>query len=163
MKVKAIISLNGKDVETTIDLPDNIINHGGYGFKTENDIYYFVDGAGDVYPLKYEKDKVSIEAMSEAANLYTNEMLAKDDARADKLMRQLRQLAVNNRKRIEPWDSHRYVILWDKYDSCLKIMSTTTKIYGAIYFDIKDVAETALKKFNDELIWYFTEYLTYDR
>lgn len=160
MKVKAIISLNGKDVETTMDLPDNIINHTGYGFKTENDIYYFVDGAGDVYPLKYEKDKVSIEAMSEAANLYTNEMLAKDDARADKLMRQLRQFAVNNRKPTSHWLdlAIKYSIVW-KNGGLTTIKWDGTDRFGEIYFDTSEIATAAIEKFNDELTWYFMEYV----
>jgi hypothetical protein len=160
MKVKAIISINGKDIETTIDLPNNIINHTGYGFKTENDIYYFVDGAGDVYPLKYEKDKVSIEAMSNAANLYTNESLAKDDARADKLMRQLRQFAVNNRKPSFHWRdlTIKYSIVW-KNGGLTIIKWDGSDRFGEIYFDTSEIAAAAIEKFKDELTWYFMEYV----
>ena len=160
MKVKAIISLNGKDVETTIDLPDNIINHSGYGFKTDNDVYYFVDGAGDVYPLKPEKDKASIEAMSDAANLYTSETLAKDDARADKLMRQLRQFAINNKKPSLYWLdlAQKYSIVW-KYGGLTTIKWDGSYRFGEIYFDTREIATVALEKFNDELTWYFREYV----
>ena len=32
------------------------------------------------------------------------------------------------------------------------------KAFGAIYFDSKETANTAIDEFHDELVWYFTEY-----
>ena len=92
------------------------------------------------------------------ANYYSDKTIAENNARADKLMRQLRRFAVEHRENELDWndDSPKYCIQnWggprvnkDIYD----------QDFGQIYFDTEEAAELALKTFHDELVWYFTEY-----
>lgn len=106
------------------------------------------------------------EKRYENANYYSNEMVAKSNARADKLMRQLRRFAVENRKQELDWspgnNQKKYYIYSFKtaYETCeLAIYSCNiTRDVGAVYFDAIETAELAIEQFYDELVWYFTEY-----
>lgn len=95
-------------------------------------------------------------------NYYSSEEIAKNNARADRLMRQLRRFSVKNRKSKLDWinrENHKYRIAYDHLESIIKVgYGFVSESFGAIYFDSKELAEQAIKEFKDELIWYFTEY-----
>ena len=96
------------------------------------------------------------------ANYYSDETVAKNNIRADELMRKLRRFAVGRRKQKIDWDNkkqNKYSIFYD-YNSH-KIMVGTDiflRYHGTIYFDSGEAAQLAIDTFRDELIWYFTEY-----
>lgn len=98
----------------------------------------------------------------ECANYYTSEIVAENNARAEKLVRQLRRFAVEYREQDLDWtNSHqnKYYIYYD-YDSNAICSAFNYKdcALGIIYFDSKEAANLAINKYRDELIWYFTEY-----
>ena len=96
------------------------------------------------------------------ANYYSAEIVARNNARADRLMRQMRRFAVENRGHTPVFGKdteYKWCIFYD-YDE--KILcchrDIENKMFGAIYFNSKDKARLAIDTFHDELIWYFTEY-----
>lgn len=88
-----------------------------------------------------------------------------NDARADRLLRQLRQWQALNDKPIsvEDWNNEskkKWFIIYsysseEMYAEYYYIM----RLPNTIYFATKEKAEEAIKVFEDELLWYFTEYV----
>ena len=97
-----------------------------------------------------------------AANYYSDYTVAENNARADKLMRQLRRFAVEHRKNeicLSNLNKRAHYICYDHINRCLNIAGNNTyQTYETIYFDSEDNAQLAINTFHDELIWYFTEY-----
>lgn len=96
----------------------------------------------------------------ESANYYTDKTLAENNARADKLMRQLRRFAAENCEEV-PWDNeHAHYGIF--YDYISKGLNSHRMVYirdfGEICFSTEENAQNAIDTFKDELIWYFTEY-----
>ena len=97
-----------------------------------------------------------------SANYYSDDTIAKNNSRADKLMRQLRRFAAEHREKTINWDNkkqNKYSIFYDCNNH--EVMVGTDiffRYYGTIYFDSGEAAQLAIDTFRDELIWYFTEY-----
>ena len=101
------------------------------------------------------------ERCYESANYYSSYEVAENNARADKLMRQLRRFAVEHREKALDWSTefHKYTINFDHDDFELSAASWVwTQEFGTLYFDSDETAQLAIDTFRDELIWYFTEY-----
>lgn len=111
------------------------------------------------------------DAVYANAHYHSDEKLAKANARADRLMRQLRRFAAENGGIMSPNRmimnnsdkisnrAHGYAIAYDGGIKCLYISEwTICKEFGSILFLSRDAAKKAIEKFRDELIWYFTEY-----
>ena len=98
----------------------------------------------------------------ESANYYSSDIMAENNARADKLMRQLRRFSVQHREpgiNFNNANTAKFYIICDyENDELRSNYISFTKVFGAIYFDSKEVANAAIDKFHDELIWYFPEY-----
>ena len=98
----------------------------------------------------------------ESANYYSSYEVAENNARADKLMRQLRRFAVEHREKEIDWSNANQTktsIAYD-YETNKFVNWHYSQIppFPAIYFDSDGTAELAIKTFKDELLWYFTEY-----
>ncbi len=85
-----------------------------------------------------------------------------DVERADKLLNELRNFALNERKDSLKWEdkyTYKYHI---KYNYTLNKLVVSSALYtqslGGIYFSNPDIAKNVIKKYYDELIWYFTVY-----
>lgn len=122
-----------------------------YSVRADNSIFAPIDGRF-----------LDHDAYYDTANYYSSQTVAENNARADELMRQLRRFAVEHRKNELNWSitaQNKYYIYYDRLDNKFDIDYVLTyKNFGAIYFDTKEVAESALSTFKDELTWYFTEY-----
>ena len=98
----------------------------------------------------------------ESANYYSDKTVAENNARADKLMRQLRRFAVEHRGRgidFNDTNTKQYCIYYDYGNNTLGTAFTLcAKTFGVICFDSDETALAAINAFHDELIWYFTEY-----
>ena len=129
-------------------------------------------GAGQTYWLQDVTGKVCWDTESvcftgdnedyNSANYYSDETIAKNNARADALMRQLRRFAAGHRKYEIDWTNEQVC----KYYICVK-HGTNEVVYNCaygvqgfntIYFDTEEAVELAIDTFHDELVWYFTEY-----
>lgn len=96
----------------------------------------------------------------ESANYYTDKTLAENNARADKLLRQLRRFAVETCEEVE-WDigNRHYYIYYDHDDEEIRPgYVCKQQIISTVYFDSLENAQKAIYAFKNELIWYFTEY-----
>lgn len=128
--------------------------------RNYNGIYYLQSTKGSVVSF-LDGCTPSDNQSFNAANYYTDEQLAFDNARADALMRNLRRFSAEGRKQKIDWstDVKKWNIYFDHKDNmfgtdeCRRI-----RFAGEVHFDTKELAEAAIEKYRDELVWYFTEY-----
>ena len=165
MKAKLIIK--GKEIEIEISeeeykkLQPPEEKRTGYERVPESDIYFYANTKGDVETACEDCYDIDDEYY-ESANYYSDKTVAENNARADKLMRQLRRFAVQHREpgiNFNNATTEKYYIICDYENDELRATYTSyAKVFGAIYFDSREVANAAIDKFHDELIWYFNEY-----
>lgn len=101
----------------------------------------------------------------DVGNYYSDKTIAENNARADRLLRCLRQWQAQNDEVIskEDWedqDLKKYSIIYD-YSSNVFYAGRTwwMREPNNIYFKSREKAEEAIELFKDELLWYFTEYV----
>ena len=167
MKAKLIIE--GKEIEVEISeeeykkLQPSEEKKTGYErvLSYSDKPYYCIEGVGNILALtdtEHETDNL----LYETANYYSSKEVAENNARADKLMRQLRRFAAENREKEINWnDVHykKYSIYYNYLDNLLEATYVVwNKAFGSIYFDSEETAQAAIDEFHDELIWYFTGY-----
>ena len=165
MKAKLIIE--DKEIEIEISeeeykkLQPSEEKKTGYERVPESDIYFYANTKGYVETACEDCYDVDDEYY-ESANYYSDKTVAKNNARADKLMRQLRRFAVEHRERGVDFNSTETAKHYIYYDCIRDELRTTYTFYagvfGVIYFDSEETANAAIDEFHDELIWYFTEY-----
>ena len=165
MKAKLIIE--GKEIEIEISeeeckkLQSEEEKKTGYERVSESDIYFYANSRGYVETCTEDYYSVDNEYY-ESANYYSDKPVAENNARADKLMRQLRRFAVEHREHgvnLNDINTEKYYICYDYEDNELGATYTfCARVFGAIYFDSKETVNAAIDEFHDELIWYFTEY-----
>lgn len=122
--------------------------------------YYNLLVPHKIEDVKDRNDDIDNESY-EIANYYSDKTIAENNDRADKLMRQLRRFAVENRIEELKWDTscYKWCIFYDYHEQKLCChQDVENRTFGAIYFDSKSKARKAIETFHDELIWYFTEY-----
>lgn len=165
MKAKLIIE--GKEIE--IEIPEEEYKKlqpseekkTGYERVAESDIYFYANSRGYVETGCEDYYDIDNEYY-ESADYYSSETVAENNARADRLMRQLRRFAVEHRERgvnLNDTNTEKNYICYDYEDNELRIsLMFSSRVFGAIYFDSKEATQTAIDEFHDELIWYFTEY-----
>ena len=165
MKAKLIIE--GKEIEVEISeeeykkLQPSEEKKTGYERVPELDIYFYANSGGYVETACEDYYDVDNEYY-ESANYYSDKTVAENNARADKLMRQLRRFAVEHRANELNWyniNNRKYYITYDFEDNKISAKyKTFLKGLGVTYFDSMETAQAAIDEFHDELIWYFTEY-----
>ena len=165
MKAKLIIE--NKEIEIEISeeeykkLQPSEEKKTGYERVAEYDDYFHESGKGDV---EFEiEDCYDIDnEYYESANYYSDKTVAENNARADKLMRQLRRFAVEHREcgvDFNDMNTKQYCIYYDYGNNTLGTAFTLcAKTFGVICFDSDETTLAAINEFRDELIWYFTEY-----
>lgn len=133
----------------------------GYERKTKKGKYWSISLTGEVYP-NYEYDDSTDDALYDNANYYSDEILAKNNERADKLMRQLRRFAAENNDKEIDWINEHQTNFYIAYDYISKKLGVcvgySVREVGAVYFSSRSVANKALDTFYNEILWYFTEY-----
>lgn len=133
----------------------------GYERVKDGDTFW-CDMDGTVHPDQDLRGDSERDLAYEAANYYSDFDVASNNARADKLMRQLRRFAVEHREKELNWlDAHqkKHTISFDPETNMLTIDHWTSGMeFGTMYFDSEETAELTIETFRDELLWYFTEY-----
>ena len=163
MKAKLIVE--GK--EFPIEIQDHELQKllasrkTGYERVDESQKYWYQASSGNVERKSNMRDNVDAMYYSNA-NYYSDETIARNNARADNLMRQLRRFAVEHRNKKMNWANEEmrkyYICTIYGTDELTCDFTYTVRGFGTIYFDTEEVAELAIKTFHDELVWYFTEY-----
>ena len=165
MKAKLIIE--DKEIEVEISeeeykkLQPSEEKKTGYERVPESSVYFYVSYNDKVDTTVEDCYDVDNECY-ESANYYSSETVAENNARADKLMRQLRRFAVEHREcgvNLNDTNTKKYCIYYDYGNNTLGTAFTLcAKTFGTIRFDSEETAQAAIDEFRDELIWYFTEY-----
>lgn len=167
MLVDAKLMINGKELKTQIEIDEADLeamqNKKKTGYERVGDLkeYYWIDGDGLIH-MSYNNNITSDDLRYNVGNYYSSKDIARNNARADQLMRQLRRFAAENRKEEIDWDNlsqPKYCIRYQH--GCHDFKATKYYEYHFVhnvYFDSEALVERAIEEFKDELIWYFTEY-----
>ena len=162
MKAKLIIE--GKEIEIEISEEEYKKlqpSETGYERVPKSSVYFYVSYNDKVDTTVEDCYDVDNECY-ESANYYSSETVAENNARADKLMRQLRRFSVEHRERgvnFNSTETAKHYIYYDcMHDELKTVFTFYAKTFGTILFDSEATAQAAMDEFRDELIWYFTEY-----
>ena len=165
MKAKLIIE--DKEIEIEISeeeykkLQSSEEKKTGYERVPESDIYFYAHSGGYVGTASEDYCNIDNEYY-ELANYYSDKTVAENNARAAKLMRQLRRFAVQHRGHgvnLNDTNTEKYYIYYDYVSNKFGVAFTFyARVFGVMYFDSEETANAAIDEFHDELIWYFTEY-----
>ena len=135
----------------------------GYERVKKGEMYYVIDTEYNSMLKITEFNDKEDEQCYNTGNYYNDKIIAENNARADRLLRQLRQWQAANDKSIseKDWNDEskkKWFIIYsseEMYAEYYYIM----RLPNTIYFTTKEKAEEAIEVFKDELIWYFTEYV----
>ena len=162
--MKATLIIEGKEIEIEISEEEYKklhLSETGYERVAKNCDFYYESSGSDV-ERGFDEHCYIDDKYYESANYYSSNTIAENNARADKLMRQLRRFAVQHREpgiNFNNANTAKFYIICDYENDELRATYTSyAKVFGAIYFDSREVANAAIDKFHDELIWYFNEY-----
>lgn len=171
MKIKAIVE--GKEVEFTISDEDaekigikKEKARTGYEQVKRGQPFYYVNV--DSHVTEGEERKIGgFEGMCEyIGNYYSDKSIAEANARADTLMRKLRRYAVEHggipsRECLIRRGTKCYGIGYNPDSKCIGVnthLGNWIIPFGTVYFNDSIACADAIKEFETELIWYFTEY-----
>lgn len=165
--MKIEITANGKTIQTeineeqakilglTIDKPKT-----GYERVEKGSTYFFNDGLSDMNRTKEEKDIVD-QGFYDSGNYYSDYEIAKNNARADRLLCCLRQWQALNDRGIN-WknkDIHKYTIRYDYAMNMFNVIPNfCERCLNDVYFTTRETAQRAINVFKAELELYFTQY-----
>ena len=160
------IELDGK---TYILVPEEIYNEDkperartGYERVEIDEDYWAVSSISEA--LGDEDNRAEVDDCSyNVGNYYTDKQLAADNARADSILRRMRQWQALNDDAVQRYNSavKKYSIMWSVSAGEPVVHSI---IVGCgvdnfeIYFSTYAKAEEALEVFRDDLIWLHTQY-----
>ena len=137
----------------------------GYERREEcnNKKYYFVNTIDLV--IEDENTVLFDQNRYDVGNYYSDKTIAENNARADRLLRCLRQWQAQNDKviSVSDWKNdkiNKYCITYGYGDEKLYVDHYySIRLPNTIHFTTKEKAEEAIEVFKDELLWYFTEYV----
>ena len=165
--MKIEITANGKTIQTeineeqakilglTIDKPKTC-----YERVEKGSTYFFNDGLSDMNRTKEEKDMEDQDYYN-GGNYYNNKTIAKNNARADRLLCCLRQWQALNDRAIN-WKNkniRKYTIRYDYAMNMFNVIPNfCERCLNDVYFTTRETAQRAINVFKVELEWYFTQY-----
>ena len=136
----------------------------GYERVKKDEMYYLVDIYNNIMRVTEDNDQGDKQCYS-TGNYYSDKIISENNARADKLLRQLRQWQAQNDKPISQsdWEDNgksKWCIMYSYGAEELYANNFYyTRLPNVIYFTTQEKAKDAIEQFADELIWYFTEYV----
>ncbi len=161
MKAKLVVEGKEFDIEILDPELEKLVKPKKTGYeRVVKGKYYWIDEGSEAQQLP-EEGEVEDRNLYDIANYYSDKAVAENNARADKLMRQLRRFAVEHREDELDWSStkSKYYFYFEHSDNVIYIDSyMCAQDFGCVYFDTEETAKAAIDAFHDELIWYFTEY-----
>lgn len=168
--MKVELKANGKSVQAEISEEQlkklGLIEdkpRAGYERVEKGEMYYLVDIYNNIMRVTEDNDQGD-EQCYNTGNYYSDKTIAENNARADRLLRQLKQWQAQNDKAISisDWKNEgiiKYFIAYNYRSSLFEIgRCSRRREPNIIYFTTKDKVSKAVKNFRDELEWYFTEY-----
>lgn len=135
----------------------------GYERASLGEKYFFEDLTTTVHCYN-ENHSTYDTKIYDIGNYYTDEKLAVNNSRADRLMRQLRRYAAMHGGMVFPHhplaarEKSYYICYNDLNELYIDEHFGYIVQFGGIYFKEKQAAKQAIEEFRPELEWYFTEY-----
>lgn len=171
MKANLQIILHGREYDLPIELDADQINRlissatvedecTGWEKPERGEQGFYEDALGRIQTVEVDEDsQAQIDLLYQHANLYSSKTIAKNIARGDRLIRELRRFAVENRVHsIDREGKGGYTIMYNYQDKCLECGLTGNGLaLGDVLFETEELAREAINKYAEELIWYFTE------
>lgn len=136
----------------------------GYERVKKDEMYYAINTKDDSMINIKEFNDETDEQYYNIGNYYNDKVIAENNARADRLLRQLRQWQAANDKviSISDWKNNNILKYYIDYDCFNELFFVTYAIRyrcpNTIYFTSREKAEEAIEVFKDELKWYYTKY-----
>lgn len=136
----------------------------GYERTKIGETYYCVEEKD--YLICYaERNDSADDSFYAIGDYYSDETIAENNARADRLLRRLRQWQAQNDRAVTKKDwgnslARKFRIKYNHFDD--KLMMVGEEYFqdvNVIYFSSMEKADEAIEQFKDELLWYFTEYV----
>lgn len=170
--MKVELKANGKTVQVEITKEQAKIlglveerSRTGYERVEKSETYYVINTEDDSMINITEFNDQTDEQCYDKGNYYSNKMIAENNARADRLLRRLRQWQAQNDRAVTKKDwgnslARKFRIKYNHFDD--KLMMVGEKYFqdvNVIYFSSMEKADEAIEQFKDELLWYFTEYV----
>lgn len=170
--MKVELKANGKTVQAEITKEQAKIlglveerSRTGYERVEKRETYYVINTEDDSMINITEFNDQTDERCYNTGNYYSDKTIAENNARADRLFRQLRQWQAQNDKAISisDWKNNNILKYYIDYDCFNELFFVTYAIRyrcpNTIYFTSREKAKEAIEVFKDELLWYFTEYV----
>ena len=169
--MKVELKVNGKTVQ--VEMTEEQLkelgvikerSRTGYERVKKGEMYYVINTKDDSMMNIKEFNDETDEQCYNIGNYYNDKIIAENNARADRLLRCLRQWQAANDKTISisDWKNEgiiKYFIAYNYRSSLFEIgRCSRRREPNIIYFTTKDKVSKAVKNFRDELEWYFTEY-----
>lgn len=168
--MKVTINANGKTVQ--VEMTEEQLkelgvikerSRTGYERVKKGEMYYLVDIYNNIMRVTEDNDQGDKQCYS-TGNYFNDKIIAENNARADKLLRCLRQWQAQNDKPISmsDWKNDNISKYYVDYDCFHELFFVTYAVrrrsLNNIYFTSDEKAKEAIEVFRDELLWYFTEY-----
>lgn len=129
----------------------------GYERVSGGGKYYYQNTTGDTVSVMEKSDYFDNERYT-AANYYSDEKLAIDNARADTLLRTLRRFAAEHGGIPERSVFNKYHIIKNANGIYVARYNGLSRAFGDVWFSSEEAAKLAVDTFSDELKWYFFDY-----
>lgn len=122
--------------------------------------HYYSDGSNGSYYEETEEEYDMDDCNYRTACYYSNRTIAENNARADELMRRLRQWQALNDEPVNWKNGEDKYFIGYNYDTGKLIVryTWTPRDFYNLYFATREKAIEAIEVFKDSLLWYFTEY-----
>lgn len=157
------IHINGKEIAAQIsdEAAAELLQEKRTGYeRVARGEKYFREGCDSGIDEGPEENSAFDDEIYEVADYYSDKTISDNNARADKLMRQLRQWQALNDAPVD-WSCVKQK--WQIQYNYIQKIFFVEKYYhirtiANIYFSSHKKAQEAIDVFRDELTWYFTEY-----
>lgn len=136
----------------------------GYERVKKGEMYYVIDTEYNSMLKITEFNDQEDEQCYNTGNYYSDRNIAENNARADRLLRQLRRWQAANDRAIseKAWKDGPFCFYNIRYNYWLDtpyVNMDGDRGLNNVYFTSEEKAKEAIKVFEDELLWYFTEYV----
>ena len=162
MKAKLIIENKEIEIEISEEEYKKLQpSETGYERVAKNCDFYY-ESSGSAVERGFDEYCYIDDKYYESANYYSSNTIAENNARADKLMRQLRRFSVEHREcgiNLNDMNTKKFFVTYNYENNEIQPGYTLqVKAFGTICFDSREATQAAIDEFYDELLWYFTEY-----
>lgn len=164
--IKAKLVINNKEIEVEISEEElkkfeEKSKKTGYERVEQGKTFCFQHADGNI-SVGYDHYNKNCDNYYETANYYSDDTVAENNIRADKLMRQLRRFAAEHKEQELDWkdsSQNKYYFYYNHDRNTIEYsFNNIFQEYRIIYFDSEENARLAVDTFRNELFWYFTEY-----